>query len=244
ELFIANSILWNDVRSEITADSFWGRSGLPESSTVEVIYSDVRLRSELGVSWSWSGQGNISVDPCFVTPGYWSGEPYYSRDPAMWVEGDYHLQSQGWRWSPSLSHGTHWVWDEQTSLCIDTGNPGSPLGGELRVVPNDPNSEFGRNIRVNLGAYGGTAQASMAPPGWALLGDLTNDGTVDDQDLTLWEENAMDSGDESPADLDRDGDVDAADSALLDQDWQSTTMWFGTMPPLQPVASPQPPPRR
>ncbi|UCD52896.1 MAG: right-handed parallel beta-helix repeat-containing protein, partial [Phycisphaerales bacterium] len=43
ELFIANSILWNDVRSEITADSFWGRSGLPESSTVEVIYSDVRL---------------------------------------------------------------------------------------------------------------------------------------------------------------------------------------------------------
>jgi hypothetical protein len=128
-------------------------------------------------------------------------------------------------------------------LCIDAGNPGSPLAEELQAVPNDPDGEYGCNVRINMGAYGGTAQASMAVPGWSLLGDLTNDGTVDDQDLALWEENAVDFADESPADLDRDGDVDAADSALLDQDWQSTTIWFGTMPPLQPVEPPEPTPQ-
>ena len=178
-----------------------------------------------------------------MTPGYWLEEPRYYY-PVTWVDGDYHLKSQGWRWSPSLSHGTHWVWDEKTSLCIDTGNPGSPLDGELQIVPNDPNNELGCNVRINMGAYGGTAQASMAPPGWALLGDLTNDGTVDDQDLDLWQENLTEPGDESPADLNRDGDVDSADSALLDQDWQSETTWFGTMPLLLPVMSTEPSPRR
>ena len=82
------------------------------------------------------------------------------------------------------------------------------------------------------------------PPGWALLGDLTNDGTVDDQDRDLWQENLTEPGEESPADLDRDGDVDSADLALLDQDWQSETTWFGTMPLLLPAPTPEPSPRR
>jgi parallel beta-helix repeat protein/predicted outer membrane repeat protein len=231
ELLIANSILWDNTYREVGSSS-------SRPSTIEVVYSDVRLRSDLGVTWSWPGQGNICADPCFVRLGYWSDEPYYYYYGATWIDGDYHLKSQAWRWSASLSHGTHWVWDGQTSLCIDTGNPGSPLADELTAVPNDPDNEFGCNVRINMGAYGGTAQASMGPVGWALLGDLTNDGTVDDQDRGLWAENSMEPDDESPADLDRDGDVDSDDSALLDQDWQKTTIWFGTMPLLQSVTSP------
>ena len=37
----------------------------------------------------------------------------------------------------------------------------------------------GTNLRINMEAYGGTAEASMPPYDWALLSDITNDGTVD-----------------------------------------------------------------
>jgi len=243
EVLIANSIFWNETYIEIASGGTSTRGGLPlSSSTVKVMYSNVRLRPEYNVTWTWPGQGNISVDPCFVRLGYRSRLPdSYPYDAGTWVDGDYHLSSQGWRYSASLSHGMHWVWDEQTSLCIDTGNPGSALGAELLAVPNDLANDHGSNIRINMGAYGGTAEASLAPPGWALLADLNNDGTVDIQDRALWDENAAQPEAESPADLNRDGDVDQADLDRFQQDWQSQTTWSGTMtllPPDTPAPSP------
>ncbi len=244
ELLITNSIFWNETYREINGGSTstrGGTSSLP-SSTVKVMYSNMRLRPEYNIPWPWPGQGNVSVDPCFVRLGYWPQDPrYYPYNFGTWVDGDYHLKSQGWRYSASLSHGSHWVWDDETSLCIDTGSPGSPLEAELLAVPNDPANENGRNIRINMGAYGATAEASMAPPGWALLPDLSNDGTVDLCDRDLWTENAAQPEAESPADLDRDGDVDQADLDRLEQDWQAQTTWFGTMTLLPPETVPQTP---
>jgi parallel beta-helix repeat protein len=95
------------------------------------------------------GQGNISVDPLFVDP----------------VNGDYHLKSEGWRWNTSSGS---WTWDDVTSRCIDAGDPDLPLGDEPMSVPRDPTNEYGANRRINMGAYGGTAQASMPPLGWVL----------------------------------------------------------------------------
>jgi len=40
--------------------------------------------------------------------------------------------------------------------------------------PNDVN-----NIRINMGAYGGTAEASISPLAWPLLADMNNDHKVD-----------------------------------------------------------------
>jgi parallel beta-helix repeat protein len=233
ELLVANSILWNDVYREIAGDGL---------SAVKVMYSDVRLQPQYGLSWSYPGEGNMSVDPCFVAPGYWS--PSYSRgwEPRTWIDGDYHLKSQGWRWSPALSHGTHWVWDEQTSLCIDAGNPGSPLAGEFLAVPGDLENEFGRNVRINMGAYGGRPEASMAPPGWALQADLTNDGTVNFADLEQWDTYAAMPGDGLPGDLNRDGDVDMTDFAFFALDWGATTPWFGTLTALTPAGGGATPP--
>lgn len=72
------------------------------------------------------------------------------NDPnAVWIEGDYHLKSQAGRWNPMSQS---WVIDDVTSLCIDAGDPNSPVGDE--PVPNGG--------IINMGAYGGTAEASKS----------------------------------------------------------------------------------
>ncbi|MGB2864176.1 MAG: right-handed parallel beta-helix repeat-containing protein, partial [Sedimentisphaerales bacterium] len=93
------------------------------------------------------GQGNISGDPLFVDA----------------ANGDYHLKSEGWRWN---TNSESWTYDNVTSRCIDAGDPISPLGDELMSAPRDPDNEYGINLYINMGAYGGTYQASIAPPYW------------------------------------------------------------------------------
>jgi hypothetical protein len=137
-------------------------------------------------------------------------------------EGDYHLKSEGWRWNADASQ---WDWDEVTSRCIDAGNPGSPLADEPITLDVDPLNRLGRNLRINMGAYGGTAEASMPPYDWALLADLTNDGTVDFDDLMHWTQDWPATGSELPADLDRNGRVDGFDFALFALDWLLETSW-------------------
>lgn len=130
--------------------------------------------------------------------------------------GDYHLKSEGWRWSRSESQ---WVYDDVTSPCIDAGNPGSPLAKEVLSVPRDPCNIYGKNIRINMGAYGGTAQAGIPPHNWALLADFDNDLAVNNLDLGNFVENWLKSAKELTADLNRDGRVDMMDYALLAEDW-------------------------
>jgi hypothetical protein len=77
--------------------------------------------------------GNIDTDPLF----------------ADIVNGDYHLMSQSGRWKPASQS---WILDSISSPCIDTGDPNSDIGMEP-----EPNGSI-----INIGAYGGTAQASMS----------------------------------------------------------------------------------
>jgi hypothetical protein len=88
------------------------------------------------VQGSWPGTGNMDADPCFVDPD----------------NGDYHLKSQAGRWDPNSKT---WVQDDVSSPCIDAGEPDSCIGFEPH-----PNSSV-----INMGAYGGTAQASLSPSG-------------------------------------------------------------------------------
>ena len=80
------------------------------------------------------------------------------------MDGDYHLKSEGWRWD---SVRGRWDYDDVTSRCIDAGNPGSSLENELLIIPSDPDNIWGENIRINMGAYGGTSEASMPPYNWS-----------------------------------------------------------------------------
>jgi hypothetical protein len=114
----------------------------------------------------------FSGDPCFVRLGYWQDAPAppAGRDSVplqarkkVLVEGDYHLQSAGWRWSAQSVHGSNWYFDPSTSPALDAGDPMDSLGEELERAPDDPEGQWGVNHAINLGAYGGTAQASLAP---------------------------------------------------------------------------------
>jgi len=100
------------------------------------------------------GLGNISGDPLFVDA----------------ANGDYHLKSEGWRWN---TNSESWTYDNVTSRCIDAGDPDSPLADEPMSVPRDPNNIYGVNRRINMGAFGGTAQASLPPSDWSISEDLT-----------------------------------------------------------------------
>jgi len=115
-----------------------------------------------GQGWSYSycraspripsGPGNIEADPLFAASGYWDPNGTADAlDDDLWVDGDYHLKSQAGRWDPK-SGG--WVQDVVTSPCIDTGDPKTPVG--LEPAPN--------GNRINMGAYGGTAEASKSYP--------------------------------------------------------------------------------
>jgi len=110
---------------------FNGNAPIAES-TASVTYSDVQ--------GSWPGLDNIDADPLFISL-YW-----ISSDSTE--TGDYHLKSQAGRWDPDSQS---WVQDNSTSPCIDKGDPASPVGDEPA-----PNGSI-----INMGAYGGTAQASM-----------------------------------------------------------------------------------
>ncbi len=98
----------------------------------------------------WAGQGNIDVDPCFVDPGYWdvNGTPDDPNDD-FFVAGDYHLLSEAGRWDPNVGA---WVRDAVTSPCIDAGDPNSEVGDEV----------WPHGGRINMGAYGGTREASIS----------------------------------------------------------------------------------
>ncbi len=126
------------------------------------------------------GAGNIDADPCFARP--------------LLPWPDYHLKSIFGRYVPgpapepsTEARPGHWVRDEVHSPCIDAGDPRDPVGRE--PLPN--------GHRINMGAYGGTRQASMGrvrvfdPGVWGIGGyedqtddpDIDNDGTVNLSDF-------------------------------------------------------------
>lgn len=193
-----NGVLADNAEPDISNSIFWNNTN-GDLFQCQTKYSCIETGSD--------GVGNISEDPLFADP----------------ADGDYHLKSEGWRWSKYLVHDSHWTYNYVSSRCIDAGNPGSPLGDELLTIPDDPNNDWGVNLRINMGAYGGTAQASMPPHGWALLGDLNNDGTIDFLDLAGQRQDWLKDGSEQPGDLNRDGVVNMLDFTKLAADWLQTT---------------------
>jgi len=154
---VLNSIVWGNT-AYVTADGFAAddvavRSGVMLGTmSVKAVHSLIGADSHL-VDDDMIGQW-LNGDPLFAAPGRWDPNELASAPiDDFWVEGDYHLKSQAGRWDPASQN---WVKDDVTSPCIDAGDPNSPVGEEL-----EPNGG-----RINMGAYGGTAEASMSytPP--------------------------------------------------------------------------------
>ena len=123
------------------------------------------------VQGGWPGEGNMDADPYFANA----------------ANGDCHLKSQGGRWEPS---GQTWVRDGVTSPCIDAGNVADPVG--LEPFPNGG--------IVNMGAYGGTAEASKSYFGEpicekVIVGDINGDCIVDWKDFRFMAIHWLEEGD-------------------------------------------------
>ncbi len=151
-----NCILWGNVISGNKPSQIMTASNADENQypSVTVTFCNVQedpalieTNTEPTINWE---RGNIQSDPLFAQRGSWDSNdtPNYWFDDCF-QEGDYHLKSQTGRWDPNSAG---WVQDDVTSPCIDAGDPNSPVGAE--PVPNGG--------RINMGAYGGTAEASKS----------------------------------------------------------------------------------
>lgn len=186
---IHNCIIWGNQGSQVVSQ--WDRT-LPTTGLMDYSLID-----------NWNTMGLASIphqsatmqedgDPCFVRLGYWTDGPIpqpgatpratrgggsATLQKAL-IEGDYHLQSEGWRWSPKASHGSNWYYDTATSPAVSAGDPMDSLGEEVERAPADPEGRLGYNHAIELGAYGGTAQASLAPT----TGEVPGVGAVDLED--------------------------------------------------------------
>lgn len=215
--------IWSDRAGSFRLDNciLWGNTDSSDQSAVEraQIEADpalVELNYSCVEGWAgiFIGVGSFGQDPLFADP----------------ENGDFHLRSAAGRWDSEL---TSWVQDTVTSPCIDAGNPGWPLGDEPLTVPDDPNNVRTMNVRINMGAYGGTVEASMAPRDWVLRADLTNDGIVGWEDLGSMTAAWLCSEDQQTGDLTRDGVVDAADLVLLALQWRCRSTRGTLIEPVQ-----------
>ncbi len=144
-----NCIIWNGQKAIQNLNG----------SSISINYSDVEsglLAVDNPADKLTWGQGNIVSDPCFVESGHWVDVDDTKRivEPndinAVWLEGDYHLKSTAGHYDPNTKT---WIIDDENSPCIDAGDPNS-------LVADEPLPNGGR---INMGAYGGTTQASMSP---------------------------------------------------------------------------------
>ena len=122
----------------------------------------VQLTSDYNDLYATNGANVVETDegfgPSYATLAAWqaaSGQDAHSisADPlfADAANGDFHVRSKAGRYDPAA--GTFVTVDAVVSPCVDAGDPTDPVGDE-------PNYNGGR---VNLGAYGGTAEASKTP---------------------------------------------------------------------------------
>ncbi len=95
------------------------------------------------VQGGYPGQGNINADPLFASA----------------AGADYHLKSRLGRYEPRTDT---WVTDGDHSPCIDAGDPQDAVGAE----------PWTNGKRINMGAYGGTVEASKGAGAWVFHVDI------------------------------------------------------------------------
>lgn len=191
---VINCIIWDCAQAMTLADSS-NTQIADRGSHVTVSYCDIRGgRPSISVSGTYStvtwGPGNINADPQFADP----------------ANRDYHLKSQAGRWDPKSES---WIEDNVSSPCIDAGDPNSDWTAEL----------WPHGKRVNMGAYGGTSQASMSLSVAGNIADFDHNDTVDANDLAVLADMWLAKGVLLPTDLNHDAAVNFRDFAKLAANW-------------------------
>jgi hypothetical protein len=188
---ITNCIFWDNIAED-------GGDQLYASSTPS--YSCIQ-------GWTGGGIGNIDADPLF-------SENYHLQSQAgRWYPGDSYLDPNGTPTDPNddflVIVPPAWVIDSNTSSCIDAGDPNSDYSGEL----------WPHGKRINMGAYGGTAEASMSISNVGNIADLNDDDEVETQDLRLLGNDWLQDEVLLKSDLDRNGRIDLPDFSIMAFNW-------------------------
>ena len=135
------------------------RLSAPQMSLGGGIHSDgndIVIRNS--IVWYNDGTAVLLHDPVSDSPvlysnieGYYPGQGNIDTDPlfASATGANYHLRSVLGRYDPSRGQ---WITDQDNSPCIDAGDPQDPVGSE----------PFPNKKRINMGAYGGTREASKS----------------------------------------------------------------------------------
>ncbi|MFC1782323.1 hypothetical protein ACFL02_01905 [Planctomycetota bacterium] len=148
---ITNCIFWGNHAAEV-GNEIYNDSTLPIIS-----FCDIAGCGGSGAGWDTSlgndAGGNIDIDPLFANP-----------------DNDFHLKSQFGRGSSNPAE-PFITFDSVKSPCIDAGDPTMNVGNETT-----DNGE-----RINMGAYGGTKQASRS----GFNADTNGDGMVNLLDLAI-----------------------------------------------------------
>jgi len=162
------------------------------TSSMSISYSDVQ------------GGAQAVYDPCDALiwgSGNIDAEPYFASFDSDGEPNDFHLQSAYGRWDPNSQS---WVSDANTSPCVDAGDPNSDWSGEPW-----PNGK-----RINMGAYGGTNQASMN----GNPADFDIDGAVNFVDFAEFSNKWL-TQESCIEDLSKNGVVDFADLKMFAENW-------------------------
>ena len=147
--------------------------GQPADSTgrgIHSVSSNISIRNSI----VWSNDDNddvpiILIDPASNSPvqyscieGGYPGQGNIDKDPmfASSSGSDYHLRSVFGRYG---SWGT-WIIDGEYSPCIDAGDPQDPFNAEPLT----------NGKCINMGAYGGTTEASKGADAWIYHVDKSN----------------------------------------------------------------------
>jgi hypothetical protein len=184
-------------------DLFPGGIIASSGSDVNFAYCDAINSGGSGPSWHVpmvkDGGGNIDAEPQFANT----------------LNNDYHLKSAAGRWDPNSER---WVRDSITSPCIDAGDPNSDWTAEL----------WPHGKRINIGAYGGTAEASMSLSALGNIANLDNDPEeiVDIFDIAIFASQWCLRDMPLSADIDRNGRVDFLDFAALFHVFTVASNWW------------------
>jgi hypothetical protein len=149
---------------------------------------------------------HFSSTPTFSCWTGATGTGNINADPQL-HSFDYHLRSATGRWDPMSKS---WVKDDVNSPCIDAGDPTTDWTTEL----------WPHGQRINMGAYGGTPEASMSLSDAGNIADLNNDDSVDYMDLILFTDKWPYHKILLAEDLDRNGFIDFNDFAIFTHNWR------------------------
>jgi len=198
-----NSEIWNEGDYRLQTTALYRTKLLNETDLNDDGIVNVADYALLAAEWQFEGGNAVTLTADFDASGV------VDINDLLILAANYLRQDPNAMWRPFSNY---------TSICIDAGNPDH--------FPDEEDADEslwkGENNWVNMGCYGGTNQASPAPPSWSAQADLTNNGKVDLADWVLyvngsplWSDNLWDFNGDNTKDLE---DLAAFSSYWL---WQS-----------------------